>query len=320
MSLSRPMRILITGANGFVGQHLIAALTALPNPPTIIAGTYGSKATFSPKVLAVSLDVTDAAQILDIIKAEQPTHLVHLAGIAAVAQVNQLGRRTWDVNANGTLNVALAIQRAAPECRLLFCSSAQVYGRSFRSDKPLREDALLDPVNIYASSKAAADLLVGQLAQDGLRAIRLRPFNHTGAGQPTDFVVPAFASQIVAIERGTQEPVIKVGNLSMRRDFLDVMDVVDAYVKIIQCFDDLPNGRIFNVASGDAVAVEGLLNTLLTLSSKKIEVVPDPARMRENDIPVMAGDAQALRRAVDWMPQRGIPDTLKSVLDYYRGI
>jgi len=314
------MRILITGASGFVGQHLIAALTALPNPPAIIAGTYGSKATFSPEILAVSLNVTDEARTFDIIKAEQPTHLVHLAGIAVVAQLNQLARETWDVNANGTLNVALAIQRAAPECRLLFCSSAQIYGRSFRSDKPLREDALLDPVNVYASSKAAADLLVGQLAKDGLRAIRLRPFNHTGAGQSTDFVIPAFASQIVAIERGIQEPIIKVGNLSMRRDFLDVMDVVDAYMKIIQRFDDLPNGAIFNIASGNAVAVENLLNTLLAFSSKKIDVVSDPARMRENDTPVMAGDAQALRRAVDWVPHRGMPDTLKSVLAYYRGI
>src|SRR6185437_8321758 len=131
-----------------------------------------------------------------------------------------------------------------------------------------------------------------------------------------DFVIPAFASQIVAIERGIQEPIIKVGNLSMRRDFLDVMDVVDAYMKIIQRFDDLPNGAIFNIASGNAVAVENLLNTLLAFSSKKIDVVSDPARMRENDTPVMAGDAQALRRAVDWVPHRGMPDTLKSVLAY----
>ena len=322
MPSSNRMRILITGADGFVGKYLIEALTALQNPPEIIAGTYGSNTnlSLSANVRSVGLDVTDSAQTLAVIKAAQPTHLVHLAGIAAVAQASQLVRETWEVNANGTLNVALAIQRTAPECRLLFCSSAQVYGGSFRSGEPLPEDALLDPVNIYASSKAAADLLIGQMAKDGLRAVRLRPFNHTGPGQLPEFVIPAFASQIVAIERGRQEPVIKAGNLSIRRDFLDVLDVVDAYVKVILRFDSLSNGAVFNIASGSAISVGDILRSLLSLSPQEIQVIPDPERMRPNDTLVMAGDSQALRRALGWAPRRTIMQTLTSVLEYYRGI
>lgn len=314
------MRILVTGANGFVGRHLIAALGGLPTVPDIVAATYFDKASNLLNARTVSLDVTDGERVLAVIRAEQPTHLVHLAGIAAVSNASRDVRRTWEVNAQGSLNIALAIQQGAPECRLLFCSSAQVYGGSFRSGVPLHEDTPLDPVNIYASSKAAADLLIGQLAKDGLRAIRLRPFNHTGAGQGPEFVVPSFASQIVAIERGLQEPIIKVGNLSMRRDFLDVRDVVDAYIAAILCFDRLANGAVFNIASGEAIEVENILKTLLMLSSKEIKIARDQERMRPNDIPVMAGNAKAISRALQWEPRRRMADTLKWVLDYYREI
>ena len=312
------MRILVTGANGFVGKHLIAALSALRSSPEIVAATYGSKAVELLNARSVSLDVTDQEQTLAVIRAAQPSHIMHLAGIAVVSHANRDMRRTWEVNAQGSLNVALAIQEGAPECRLLFCSSAQVYGGSFRSGNPLAEDAPLDPLNIYAASKAAADLLVGQMAKAGLRAIRLRPFNHTGPGQPPEFVVPSFASQIAAIEHGEQEPVMKVGNLAMRRDFLDVRDVVDAYVRAILSFDTLPNGAVFNIASGDATSLDNILNTLLAMSSKKIDVVSDLARTRPNDMPVIAGNADAARKALNWVPHHAMADTLKSVLDYYR--
>jgi len=313
-----PMRVLITGAGGFVGRHLIAALAALADAPEIVAGTYGEEASSLLDVRAVSLDVTDAEQTLAVIQAEQPTHVMHLAGISVISQANRDVRRTWDVNTQGTLNVALAIKGGAPACRLIFCSSAQVYGGSFRSGKPLAEDAPLDPENFYAASKAAADILVGQMAKAGLRAVRLRPFNHTGPGQPPTLAVASFASQIAAIERGEQKPVMKVGNLSMRREFLDVRDVVDAYLRTIQRFDSLPNGAVFNIASGEAIAVDAILKMLLAMSAKKIEVAPDPQLMRPNDTPIMVGNAEAAHRALGWTPRQRVADTLKSVLDYYR--
>ncbi len=318
MPSSSRMLVLITGAGGFVGRHLIVALAALPDKPDIVACTYGEGALGLLDAREVSLDVMDAAQTFAVIEAEQPTHVMHLAGVSVVSQANRDVRKTWDVNTQGTLNVALAIKGGAPTCRLLFCSSAQVYGGSFRSGKPLGEDAPLDPENIYASSKAAADLLIGQMAKDGLRAIRLRPFNHTGPGQSPELVVASFAAQIVAIERGEQEPVMKVGNLSMRREFLDVRDVVDAYVRSIERFDNLANGAVFNIASGEPIAVHAILEMLLTMSSKEIKVVADPERMRLNDTPVMVGNAEAARRALEWMPRRKLAETVKSVLDYYR--
>jgi GDP-4-dehydro-6-deoxy-D-mannose reductase len=313
-----PMRVLITGAGGFVGRHLIVALAALPDAPQIVAGTYGEDAPVFLNARAVSLDVTDAERTLAVIQAEQPTHVMHLAGISVISQANRDVRKTWEVNAQGTLNVALAIKAGAPACRLIFCSSAQVYGGSFRSGKPLAEDAPLDPENFYAASKAAADILVGQMAKAGLRAVRLRPFNHTGPGQPPTLAVASFASQIAAIERGEQKPVMKVGNLSMRREFLDVRDVVDAYLLTIQRFDSLPNGAVFNITSGEAIAVDAILKMLLAMSSKEIEVAPDPELMRPNDTPIMVGNAEAARRALAWMPRHRVADTLKSVLDHYR--
>lgn len=312
------MRVLITGAGGFVGRHLIAALAALPEPPQVVAGTYGEEAPGLLNARAVPLDVTDAERTLAVIEAEQPTHVMHLAGISVISQANRDVRKTWEVNAQGTLNVALAIKDGAPACRLIFCSSAQVYGGSFRSGKPLAEDAPLDPENFYAASKAAADILVGQMAKAGLRAVRLRPFNHTGPGQPPELAVASFASQIAAIERGEQKPVMKVGNLSMRREFLDVRDVVDAYLRTIQRFDSLPNGAVFNIASGEPIAVDAVLKMLLAMSAKKIEVAPDPQLIRPADTPVMVGNAEAARRALAWTPRQRVADTLKSVLDYYR--
>src|SRR5271165_7066158 len=131
------MRILITGASGFVGRHLVVALSALPDTPEIVACTYGEEPPTQLPIRAVSLDVTNAEGTLAVIKTEQPTHVMHLAGISVVSQAERDVRKTWNVNVQGTLNVALGIRAAAPTCRLIFCSSAQVYGGSFRSGKPL---------------------------------------------------------------------------------------------------------------------------------------------------------------------------------------
>lgn len=300
-----------------MGQYLVRALSALPSAPTIIvAGLHGRQ--MEERARCLELDVTKADDVTALIAAKQPTHIVHLAGIAAVALAQKDVRKTWDINFGGVLNVALGIREAAPECRLIFCGSAEVYGASFRSGQPLDENAALDPVTAYGASKAAADIMVGQMAKQGLRGIRLRPFNHTGPGQSDLFVVPAFASQIARIERDEQEPVIRVGNLSARRDFLDVRDVVDAYVRAVVSFDDLPSGCPINIASGRTIGIDEVLGTLLALSRKKIEVVPDSERYREIDTPSMCGDARRAKELLNWEPHNAFSDTLQSILDFYR--
>jgi GDP-4-dehydro-6-deoxy-D-mannose reductase len=320
MTISK-LRILVTGGNGFVGRRLVAKLATLPEAPDVIVGTLhrNSGSPSSPGVRHVEFDVTSIKQVRSVIAAEQPTHIIHLAAVAAPAEAQRSPREAWHVNADGAVNVALATLEAAPQSRLLHCSSAEVYGHAFRKGEPVDESAPLEPANVYGAGKAAADLMIGQMCKLGLRALRLRPFNHTGPEQSEDFVVPAFAAQIARIERGFQEPVIRVGDLTPHRDFLDVDDVVEAYVAAITRFDELPPACVLNVASGRGVAIEAILNALLSYSDINIEVRPDPDRVRRSDIPVAIGNAELLHRLLNWAPKIDWDCTLRSVLDFQRG-
>uniref|UniRef100_E6VN10 NAD-dependent epimerase/dehydratase n=1 Tax=Rhodopseudomonas palustris (strain DX-1) TaxID=652103 RepID=E6VN10_RHOPX len=320
MSSSTPARLLVTGATGFVGQHLVDTLGAhLPESEILLADRQTSSLHAGSRRRFVRLDVSDADEVDRLIRTEQPTHIVHLAAVAAVTAANSDQRLAWAINFGGTQNLALAVSAFAPDCRLLYCSSAEVYGASFKSGRPLDESALLDPVNPYGAAKAAADIMLGQMARSGLRVLRLRPFNHTGPGQTPQFAIPAFASQIARIERGEQEPVISVGDLSSQRDFLDVRDVVDAYLRALLRFDDLPNGAAINIASGVARPLQEALDRLLSLTSSKIEVKVDPQRLRPNDTPVAFGNAARAAEWLDWRPAHDWPDTIASVLEYWRG-
>lgn len=314
------IRILVTGGNGFVGRHLVRGLSGrLPPRSEIVVGALGGAcAKQDDGARIVNCDVTFPDQVRSVIATHQPTHVIHLAALAAVSVAQKDIRQAWEVNVGGTLNVALAISEAAPGCRLVHCSSAEVYGGSFCAGLPLDESAPLDPNNVYAASKAAADLMIGQMAKQGLRAVRLRPFNHTGVGQSELFVVPAFAAQIARIERGAQEPVMRVGNLASRRDFLDVADLVDAYVQTVLRFDALPNGCPINLASGRTFAIGEILDSLLAMSQCNIKVVEEESRMRKADTPVAVGDARRARELLSWAPRRDIGGALAAVLEFYR--
>ncbi|WP_250645688.1 GDP-mannose 4,6-dehydratase [Methylobacterium durans] len=183
--------------------------------------------------------------------------------------------------------------------------------------EPLDETALLDPTSTYAASKAAADLMIGQMVRDGLRAIRFCPFNHTGPGQTEAFVTPAFAAQIARIEAAQQPPVVRVGNLEALRDFLDVRDVVEAYVQGI-VRPNLPSGAIYNIASGVPRRIADILYSLLAQARVAITVEADAARMRPNDTPLAIGSSS--RAAVDlgWRPRITWEATLADTLAYWR--
>jgi len=296
----------------------VQALSAALPDGEIIVGTLAGVPPHSGGARRIALDITDAERVRMVLAAERPTHVFHLAAIAAVQTARLDVRQTWAVNFGGAFNVALAVAEIIPDCRLLYCGSAQVYGGNFRAGHAVDESTAFDPIDAYGASKAAADLMIGQMAKQGLRAIRLRPFNHTGAGQGKGFVVPDFAAQIAAIERGEQEPVIKVGNLESRRDLLDVHDVADAYVRAVLHFNEIPPGAAINVASGEAISVGQILSMLLSLSPRSIEVVQDAERVRSSDISVIRGDASLARRLLGWKPQRAIADTLRAVLEHYR--
>ena len=298
-----PTKVLITGAGGFVGGHLTAALTA-HNPDWKLDAPGG----------AVGVDVTDAQAVEHWIRDSQPDIVVHLAAVAAVTASVRDPRLAWRVNLHGVLNVVLALQEHAPAAHLLFVSSAEVYGESLNTGLPVNEGALLQPVNPYAASKAAADILVRQATAAGLSATVARPFNHTGPGQSEAFVAPNFAAQIARIEAGLQAPVIEVGSLDDERDFLDVTDVVSAYRLLLGRREEPEARGVFNIASGEPIRIGDVLDRLLSLAKVRIEVTVDPTRLRAARIPRVIGDSSRVR-ALGWAPTVPLGQTLAAVLE-----
>jgi GDP-4-dehydro-6-deoxy-D-mannose reductase len=304
-------RVLLTGGRGFVGKRLHERIRR-ERPFWEVFAPGG------PHEPDDGLDVTDLAQTEAVVRERRPTLVVHLAAISAVTTADKDPRAAWTVNLNGTLNLTEALARHAPDCRLLHISSAEVYGRSLDRPEPTDESALLQPVNPYAASKAAADLLVRQCAATGLDAVIARPFNHTGAGQAETFALPSFAAQIARIEAGLKPPIIEVGDLSDERDFLDVEDVAAAYIALLEAREVAPPGSVFNVASGTARRIGDVLDQMLAAARVRIEVRVDPTRVRPVSVPRVLGDAGALRTAVGWRPAVPIENTLASVLQEQR--
>lgn len=295
-----PRRILVTGASGFVGSHLL---------PQLAAAFPGAA------VLTSGFDVCDRTAVDAAVHAAQPDVCVHLAGMAAVTAANSDGDRAWQVNLHGSLHVAQAILRHVPNCRLLFVSSADAYGRSYRTAARVTEDAPLAPMSTYGATKAAADLALGSMVGQGLRVVRLRPVNHTGPGQSPLFVVPAFARQVARIAAGLQPPLLEVGNIDAARDFLDVHDVCAAYVACISRLDELAPGTILNIASGEPRRIRDVLAELLRLAGIAAEIRVDTARLRPDDLPATAADASRARDLLQWQPVTPWAQTLRDVLD-----
>ncbi|MGB5457002.1 MAG: GDP-mannose 4,6-dehydratase [Gammaproteobacteria bacterium] len=319
MSENAQQRLLITGANGFVGSHLIKAfLASFPEDAECIGWGLEGFGDADARVSWDKVDLRDAESVDEAVLKAKPTVVVHLAAISHVPTSYANPELVWDVNLLGTLRLLEAIQRHTPDAVVLVISSSEVYGRSFSSGIALDEQALLAPRNPYAVSKSAADLLAGQYAETGMQVLRLRPFNHVGPRQSADFVVSAFASQIARIEKGLQEPVINVGNLDAQRDFLHVKDVVSAYLEIIKNAGSLTPGEVFNVCSGIPRAIGGILQDLLALSSVPISVQQDESRMRPSDTPLAVGSAELLKSRLNWNPVIPWETTLLDTLEYWR--
>ncbi len=306
-----PSCILVTGAGGFVGRHLMPALQAAFPAARIIGTSQDAEG-------GEHFDITDRMQARKIISRLQPDICIHLAGISAIGHARANPRQAWEVNLHGTLNIADAILAESPECRLIFISSAECYGASFKPGLPLPETAALAPMNLYAATKAATELALGAMSGDGLRLLRLRPFNHTGPGQTEDFVVPAFAGQIARIEAGLAPPEISVGALDPERDFLDIRDVCGAYIASIRAIGGLANNQIINIASGHAVRIGAILEMLLARARCEISVRQDPSRLRPVEISRAVGDASLAAEILDWRPQFRLEETVDTVLNFAR--
>jgi GDP-4-dehydro-6-deoxy-D-mannose reductase len=267
-----------------------------------------------------ALDVARYEEAKAIIERYLPTHVINLAGNAATARANADVRQTWRVHLEGVLALSQAIMERAPDCTLVNVGTGLVYGATAAKVSPLTEEAILDPLDDYAATKAAADLALGALARRGLKCVRLRPFNHTGAGQSTNFAVPAFAMQIARIEAGLTLPVVRVGNLDAERDFLDVRDVATSYALVTARSDRLSPGTILNIASGIPKRMADVLDTLLEMSPTPIKIERDTRRLRANELQRIVGDASRAHALVGWRPQHDMRDTLHAVLAECRAL
>ncbi len=306
-------RILVTGASGFVGRHLRPALRAAFPEARLVAATRGEPVVGWDE--AVTLDLLDARGCAAALREARPNAVVQLAAHAAVAESFRDPVLTWRTNLLGTVGLAEAVRIETPEALFVLASSAEVYGLSFLGGRALAEDALLRPANPYAASKAAADLAIGEMALRGLRAVRVRPFNHTGAGQSDAFVVSAFAKQVAMIAARTQEPVIRVGALERWRDFLDVADVCSGYAAVLGHAAQLPAGTVINLASGQPRHVRGILQDLIRLAGISARIEEEPTRLRPTDVIRTAGDARAALEHLGWTPRVPWAATLSTVLE-----
>jgi GDP-4-dehydro-6-deoxy-D-mannose reductase len=262
-------------------------------------------------------DLRDSHGVKDLVTTFAPQAIFHLA---AQSFVPTSFADPWDTlqnNIQAQLNVLEAVRQSGSPTRVLVIGSNEEYGSPRPDELPISEENPLRPTSPYAVSKVAQDFLGLQyFLAHGIEVVRVRPFNHTGPGQSPRFVVPAFASQIALIEAGQQEPVVRVGNLEVWRDFTDVRDIVRAYRLAIEKGEA---GEVYNLASGRRQSVRELLENLLSFSDLDIRVEVDPGRYRPVDTPVAYGSAEKFHRRTGWEPEISFIQTLRDVLAYWRG-
>ncbi len=296
------MKVLVTGAHGFVGRHLIAHLVASGDTAV---GT--DRFTGGP-------DLNDEAGMTALFVAEAPEVVIHLAAQADVGGSWTTPVETMRTNVEGTMHV-LSAARAAGCRRVVAVTSADIYGIVREDELPLDESAPLRPVSPYAASKAAADMVCIQAGLGyGQDVVRVRAFNHLGPGQSDKFVASALASR-VAVAEAAGEHELRVGNLDPRRDFTDVRDVVRAY-RLLAVAGEA--GEAYNVCSGRDVAIGAIAAELVGQARVPLELVVDEALVRPVDLPVLRGDASKLRKATGWQPEIPLSTTLRDVLDDWR--
>jgi GDP-4-dehydro-6-deoxy-D-mannose reductase len=298
---SEPTRVLITGAGGFVGRHLIQHLQETAETPLEITA-----ATLS------ELDICDAAATARIMEEVRPHHIYHLAARASGADADR--ETVFAVNVEGTRNVLEAAANLSPFPRVLVVSTGYVYGET-DPERPARETDPIGPLwryGPYTDSKIEMESVARNYR--GF-AIIVRPFMHIGPGQEPRFSIASFAQQLAQIERGLEPPILKVGNLDARRDLLDVRDVVRAYRLLML---HAPPGETFNVALGRPVVLRGAVEQLRALCTVPTQVMLDPTRQRPADIACSTGDAFPLRALTGWQPRFSLDTTLRDTLDTWR--
>lgn len=302
------MRVLLTGASGFVGQHVCRAL--LDRGDEVVAAARGLPRTDAAD--AVSLDVTDRDRVIEEVRRIRPDAVVHLAGMASAAGSWERLGETLLVNVAGAGHLLEGVAEHAPEARVLLVGSGHQYDAP-AEPRPLRESDRLGPTTPYGVSKVAQELLGAAWAERGLDVVMTRSFNHLGPGVDRATAAGSFCAQVAEIEAGRAEPLVRVGDLAAERDFLDVRDVARAYLALLEQGE---RSEVYNVASGVARRVGALLDIVLSLTE-----VPgiriEASGLRPGEPTSIAGDASKLR-ALGWSPQIALETSVADTLAWYR--
>jgi len=314
-------RALITGITGFVGSHLAEFLL---RKKWQVIGTirWRSKTEnidhLKSKINLIEADVTDFTSIQNAVSLTGPDYIFHLAAQSFVLTSWHAPQYTWTTNTTGTINLLEAVRMCKIDPVIQIAGSSEEYGLVYPHEIPIKEDNPLRPMSPYAVSKIAQDKLALQYHLTyGLKTIVTRAFNHTGPRRGEVFVCSTFAKQIAEIEKNRKKPVIYHGNLEAKRDFTDVRDIVRAYwLAVTKCTP----GEVYNICSGEkgTYAISEILEILLSLTKVKIQLQPDPKRMRPSDVSILHGDATKFRKVTGWKPKIPMEKTLKDLLDYWR--
>lgn len=299
--------ILVTGSEGFVGSHLIKALGE---------SSYEVVATCLPQLIPrkgkyVALDILNLDLVVEVVKQHEPDVIFHLAAISSVAKSFRDRAIAYNTNIAGTANLLEAAKSLDKKAKFFFVSTCEVYG----GGENLTEDTPVVLKNPYAISKYAAELICNDFQSDGLDCVIMRPFTHTGPGQAETFVLPTIAKQISEIEKGKRAPLIELGNIEAKREFLNICDIVDAYLLALgKC----KFGETYNISSGRGHTIAELVKMFAGLSKKSFDLRINPVKVRKVDIPVLLGNGSKFSELTGWSPKVKIEKTLEDLLNFWR--
>lgn len=301
------MKALITGSLGFVGTYL---RTELENNGYEVTGL-----DIRPGDQTIQIDLLNYQQVVDVVAAEQPDVIFHLAGQADVGKSWKIPQKTFEINVIATMNLMEAVRARNPATRMVLIGSSDQYGNLGAAGADVHEELEMKPQSPYAISKRAQEEMAKLYCKSyGMNICMTRSFNHGGAGQRIGFMIPDFASGIVKIERGELES-LSVGNLTSCRDFTHVKDVVRAYRLIAEKGQA---GEVYNVGSGKTHSAQEVLDLLCSMAQCPIPVHQDPARMRPSDTPKICCNHSKLTSHTGWEPVYSMEDIVRDTLDFYR--
>ena len=306
--------VLVTGAAGFVGSHLLELL-AQDDVELVAWQRPGTEPLFAGNAVTWrTVEMQDRASVADAIDGLKPSAVYHLAGVPHVGDSWSHTRETFAGNVLASHNLFEAIRRAGIETRVLVTSSAMVYTPA---DHAITESHRVCPNSPYGTSKLAQEMVARRAWENhGIPGLIARAFNHVGPRQSPSFVAPSIARQVALIEAGRTEPVLAMGSLDPQRDVMDVRDTVGAYRAMMR---SARPGVPYNVCSGRPLAIRTLVETFLARAKVAIRIAQDPARFRPNDTPLVLGDHSRVTADTGWVPQTPIEKTVDDLLAYWRG-